>query len=342
MGGNAIKQFGEGVRLSATDYDELALEILSILSTPNITPRLIPSYHNKPDHGDMDIIVPCMFNFFFSYEEVKEKLNAVGYVRNGPVTSYAIPYNKQLFQIDIIYIQDDTFDFADKYYSYNDLGNLLGRVAHRMGFKLGHQGLTYILRDHELPTHVISEITITTDWEEAIEFLGYSADRYHQGFDDLIDIFQYTMSSPFAKREIYLLENRNATSRIRDRKRKTYMDFLDWLESTTVDDLIPTTIDKKIEFKSVHVLRAMDVFPKFVWDIEVELDEYKKEKHIKKIINGKLINELTGLSGKELGQFISIVRAIKSTEMIYVMPPEEVTRMIMDLYCDIHSGTLHV
>lgn len=112
MGGNAIKSFGESTRLSASDYDALSLDILSILSVDEsfpyqelTMPRLVQSYHDKESHGDMDILVPSLFWYFNSHDKIKEKLNAVGYVTNSTVVSYAIPLNEKLFQLDIISVE---------------------------------------------------------------------------------------------------------------------------------------------------------------------------------------------------------------------------------------------
>ncbi|WP_457824345.1 hypothetical protein, partial [Staphylococcus aureus] len=66
----------------------------------------------------------------------------------------------------------------------------------------------------------------------------YELLRANGGFRNLLDIFQFVVSSPYANLDIYLLENRNHKSRIRDSKRPTYNAFLDWLEQQT-DATIP-------------------------------------------------------------------------------------------------------
>lgn len=329
MGGNAIKKFGPSKRLPSSEYDELALDILATLSRENVTPRLIQSYHTKPDHGDMDILVPGAFHYYNSPADVMTLLNAVGSVKNGSVTSYAIPYHDELFQLDLITVPEKHIEFAERYFSYNDLGNLLGRVAHRMGFKLGHLGLNYVLRDNTLTTHVIGEATITNSWDEAIEFLGYSAERYSNGFETPIDIFEYTLSSPFASREIYLLENRNSISRIRDRKRKTYTDFLAWLDNTSIPhSLKETTKEEKRDFKSANILRAMEAFPQFKLEIESLLDKYAESILLKDRFNGKIVGDLTGLAHAELGHFMSYFKREYTAKDLINLTTEQVAVLI--------------
>src|SRR3546814_18504796 len=60
--------------------------------------------------------------------------------------------------------------------------------------------------------------------------MGYSPDGLDQGFETPEDIYSFVASSPFFSSDIFLLENRNAKARMRDKKRKMYMEFLLWCE----------------------------------------------------------------------------------------------------------------
>src|SRR3546814_18901157 len=61
--------------------------------------------------------------------------------------------------------------------------------------------------------------------------MGYSPDGLDQGFETPEDIYSFVASSPFFSSDIFLLENRNAKARMRDKKRKMYMEFLLWCEA---------------------------------------------------------------------------------------------------------------
>lgn len=115
----------------------------------------------------------------------------------------------------------EDFQTCRDYYTYNDLGNLIGRVAHKMGMKFGHLGLLYPLRDGD---HLIAELVVTRDTRQALEFMGYDFDRWNQGFDQLTDIFEFAASTPYFNPEAFTLENLNHRNRTRNRKRNTFIE----------------------------------------------------------------------------------------------------------------------
>lgn len=319
MGGNAIKQFGTSCRVSNKEFESLSLEMAALISHEKSQAFVIPSYTNKQDHGDMDMIVPSSFWMHTTREEVAKKLNSIGFVKNGEATSYAVPIDTRLFQVDVITIADSSVDFAYNYFSFNDLGNLIGRCAHRVGFKLGHIGLQYILRDPDNSDHVFSEVMVTRDWKTAIEFLGYNFTRFAEGFDDLEDIFNFAMSSPIAKKEIYLLENRNNTSRTRDRKRKTYMKFLEWLERNNTSGCIETSPEEKQQLRKKYLDIAFVKFPDFKKEYDYKHERFQMSKKVQEMVNGVTVSEVTGLTGRELGEFMSAFKDAYSLDELYSM-----------------------
>lgn len=329
MGGNAIKQFGEAVRLLDAEYQEISLDIIARISNDVEQAFVIPSYTNKESHGDMDVIVTTDFWSSTTREKISDKLNAVGFIKNGEATSYAVPLDDgRLFQLDIISVPKESAEFAYHYFSYNDLGNLIGRVAHRVGFKFGHRGLEYIVRDPENSNHVVTEISVTKNFTDAIEFLGYDPDRFSNGFDSLDEIFEYAMSSHLATREIYLLENRNNTSRTRDRKRKTYMSFLKYLEERQVGELVPVTQEEKASLRVDYLKRSFK-FYLFRQQYQQAMDNFYKEKKLKKYFNGKVVGEITGLSGKELSKFMTSFRESYGNGALFSMPKHAILTEII-------------
>jgi len=334
MGGNAVKSFGNVVRLKTEEYDELALEVVAVLSSEKVRPYIIPSYREKPDHGDMDLIVSSEFWSYNTRNSVNTKLESNGFVQNGTVTSYAIPYKENIFQVDIISVPPDRLEFAYNYFAWNDLGNLLGRIFHRLGFKLGHLGLQYIIRDPENKDHVVSELTITKNWDEALRLVRYNPVRFAEGFNTLEEIFQYVIYNPYANKDIFLLENRNAISRIRDRKRKTYMDFLEWLETNFGNQLFEYgyVYDNKEKLREIFLDTAFIAFPEFKKEYDDAMVLFNKKKRVKKVVNGDFISEITGLHDRELGDFISTFKAAYSVEELYPLTDEEIYGKIVSFF----------
>ena len=295
MGGNALKLV-KTRRYNKDEYDLLKTKIIDTLRSHEIFKgrkiQDIQAYKEKETFGDMDLLISSNNLPNNTWDIVKELFHPQQLVRNSSVTSFDV----NELQIDMILSPDHEYDITAIYFSYNDLGNLMGRVAYKIGFKYGHAGLAYMIRDEN---HVIDEINISMDPNEIFNFLGYDFNTYKKGFNNLEDIFNYTITTPLFNKDYYNLETRNYASRIRDRKRSTYSGFLKWIETK---DELPNYdyIDKK-EF---HLKRAFELFPKFKLDYESSKAKYKKTMECKSKFSGKLVTDLTHLTGDKLGQWI--------------------------------------
>lgn len=294
MGGNALSK--PSVRLSKKDYQKVSCDVMRALTSnnPNANCMVIPSYFNKDSFGDLDILVDV-----FSATRNTGALNPIEEKPNSEVNSIGIDTEFGMFQVDLIYVDPACFRFAYDYFSYNDLGNLLGRIAHRLGFKLGRDGLVYVFRDK---THVLKEIVLTRNYSDALTFLGYNPFQFYRGFADREDIFKYVASSKYANSDTFLLENRNATSRVRDAKRKTYTEFLNWLR----DNPLPDQVGKEKDVLRLDSLkRAVRTFPYFAIELRETFDNYQRSLKVKEKFNGVIFSEVTGLSGIELGMALT-------------------------------------
>lgn len=300
MGGNALKLVS--VRLTNKNFHRMAATCVQALENafPAGRVKAIEAYRNKPDHGDLDVLITAP-----DYDPFKaaEALGAVEVVRNGPVTSLGVQVREELpavsgnvFQVDLISIAPEAFDYAAAYFSFNDLGNLIGRTAHKMGLAHRHDGLWFYVRDGD---YHFREILLTQDYAEALRFLGYDPQRFAKGFEGLTDIFEYVAGSAYFNREIFLLDNRNAKSRIRDRKRKTYMQFLDYCEKHPE---LPGY--KYPENKSEWLPAIAQFFPHFQGEYDQALRDLEEQRAAKAKFNGEWVSQLTGLQGKELGHLM--------------------------------------
>lgn len=297
MGGNALSH--KSVRLTKHDFERMAEVCVSRLQAlyPDGRVVAIEAYRSKESHGDLDVLLTAEG---YNPQVAAEALGAVEVVRNGPVTSVGLLVNPEvseregnLFQVDLMFIDAPSFDYAKNYYAFNDLGNLVGRTAHAAGLAHKHNGLWYFVRDGD---YKFREVLLTRDYEEALAFLGYSVERYKQGFENLDELFEYVAGSTFFNRAIFLLENRNAKSRVRDRKRKTYMEFLKFCEERP--DLPAFEYP---ESKSAWVPRIAEHFPHFQGELDQALADLAVLRQVKAKFNGEWVSQLTGLEGKELG-----------------------------------------
>lgn len=315
MGGNALSY--DAVRLAKPEYARMATSCVASLQEayPGKRIHAIESYRAKETFGDLDILIESDgFDPFVA----AGALHAVEVVRNGPVTSIGVlvqPEKGELltdnvFQVDLITIASESFDYARQYFSANDQGNLVGRLFHATGLSHRHDGLYYYLRDG---SHKFREILLTQDYSQALRFMGYDADTFKAGFETLEDMFVFVASSEFFNSDIFLLENRNAQSRIRDRKRPSYTAFLKWCEVTVglPDYDYP---DIKTEWHD----RLESFFPGFLAEYAQGLSDLAKLREVKAKFNGGLVSTWTGLKGKELGAVMAAWRnGFSSTETMH-------------------------
>lgn len=306
MGGNALKSVNTR-RYDRDEYLVLERRVVSQLTTYfKAEARPIQAYSNKPSFGDMDVLLALGPDSPTDVlAGIKSLFNPTEWVKNGNVYSFDV----ESLQIDVILTPLSDLQTALTYFAFNDLGNLMGRVAHKLGFKYGHRGLSVIVKDGD---YVIGEHVASQDSRAIFTFLGYDYDRYLRGFDELLDVFQFAASSPYFNKDIYLLDNRNNKSRVRDAKRKTYSAFLDWLEDPEL--VLPaypwaTLKEQGGRVLSPAVLAKADVLFPGTTDAVNKLHAQRdrvKASHDK--WNGILAGERTGRTGKALGLLMAAIK----------------------------------
>lgn len=309
MGGNALASDG-ATRCSRnvaqrmlSDFQERFTAITSHLETEARIASIM-AYRQKPDFGDLDVLVDSvLFKQMPAPELVAAMSDSYGkplpWVKNGPVLSVGLPLEEpgRCLQLDLISTPTSEFDFSLQYFSWNDAGNLIGRVAHKMGLKFGHNGLWLPMRDG---TNLFDELLVTRDWCAALHFLGFDPERWKSGFDTLEDIYGFVAAGKRFDPALYPLEHRNHTARVRDKKRPVYMGFLRWLEA---NENLPQY--KWNDDKASFLPEVMEAFPELVDPYQASLRRLSKSKVIRARFNGELVAKWTGLQGKDLGRFIA-------------------------------------
>ena len=74
----------------------------------------------------------------------------------------------QNFQIDFIKITNESWDTARVYYSYDPLGNIMGKAYHKFGLSYGWDGLYYKFRNFN--GKYSQDLLISTDPEKIFAF----------------------------------------------------------------------------------------------------------------------------------------------------------------------------
>lgn len=304
MGGNALKNCLTR-RYDRDEYFNLERTVWRVLDTifPNCPHEAIKAYATKESFGDMDIVISSDNLPANWVNLVQSAFAPAEMVKNGNCLSFE--YRE--LQIDLITMPSENYRSALNYYAYNDLGNLMGRIADSMGLKYGHDGLSY---RYTVGTNNYRNIPITKDLDTILTVLGFSHARYEQGFDTLEEIFLFVVMSMYFNTDIYLLENRDNKSRTRDAKRKTYMEFLDYLER--YPDMLVNHL--KSANKSYWLPFLFSMLPGFKEQYEQCETDYKNDQTYKSKFNGDLVSEWTGLKEKELGLFMKHLRDLRGPD----------------------------
>ena len=339
MGGHALKNY-ETRRLTRTEYFQLANTVFDVLLRDlGVSPFLIPAYKFKSDFGDADFVLNAdELSSNWVAQIVKAfDLTEDQWVKNGDVLSIGI----ENFQVDLIPVPGKYLLSTIDYFSYNDLGNLIGRIGHKLGVKIGHRGLSLVVRPVGRDDHIIEEIELTTEFDQGLELLGLDVKKFREGFNTLTEIYEYVASSKYFDPEIYALENRSYASRVRDKKRATYSGFVKWIEETkpkanhqfaSKSDLGGYSL--RMPYYETEVLTR---WPEAKSKVDAAITRFEFNEEFKQVYNGKIVGELTGFAGKDLGEFMAEMRnqindAVKHD---WIKNPWKVAPAVMALYNDV-------
>lgn len=306
MGGQAIKNTPVR-RYQRAEYEVLKDKVIAQLQAdfPLRKIAAIPAYRSKESFGDLDILFEDSPRALDLVSYLTERFQPKEVVRNNHVISFAY----QEFQIDLIGSSREDFDISLHYFSWNDLGNIIGRLYHKMGFKYGHDGLHYLFK---ADNYQFGEICLSKHIRPILAFADLDAERFLAGFDTLEAIFRYAASSSFFNKDIYLLENRNHASRIRDRKRPTYNALLKWLESQTDIPTYPWATLREQggrQTQAEFLTRAFEFFPDFQTQYLAMQQQFEVWQSVREKFNGRLVQAWTGLEQQALGHFMQQLKA---------------------------------
>lgn len=311
MGGSLLKNKG-AVRISTQTYtDKYVPELTALLDQIGIRFSFVRFYESKEDHGNINILVNrstvvdtlstvvanpnrkdvvCAFLKFKGYE----------LYRNQDVVSFL--YDGCL-QVDLIFTATSSFEYANQYFAWNDLGGLVGRLSRGLGLKHGHQGLYYV-QYNEDKTEKLGTHLLTLDYDTTLSILGLDVERFHKGFKDLFEIYDFIIKSPYFGTRAFLFDELPCKNRHRDSKRQTFIKFEDYLLENK--DKLPESCGILPKDKEAFVI---SLFPEVEGEIVKSKQLYVERKLIASKFNGNIVMQIhPHLKGKELGAFIAEFR----------------------------------
>lgn len=361
MGGALLKTWNlPEKRIHSSEYEKIKNELIEKLTQDSYMtdqfgdddePFLLhftsaPYVRDKETHGDLDLIAG-RFNYKGCTTHWKLKSGKTtdfsvyiqeqfGYKPFVNDKVYSFPYKG--FQIDVTFCNMGDIPSYVSYSSWGDLGNIMGRVFHKMGLHYGHSGLSFWIRqglfDSNLQwsdsDHLYDKVVLTKDTKEICEIGGFDYNRWKQGFDTEQEAFDFVIDSKYFNKELFELENLNHTNRTRNRKRGMYMRFIEYVADS---NKVGEPFLGKNEYSLIMQCRysilqnAIDKFR-----LLYEVDKVVKEK-----INGKLVMEwcnLTEKDGRLVGKIMSEIRDIPKYDLL-LMSQSEIKRKAVDIFANL-------
>lgn len=284
----------------------------------------IPRYYgSKPDFGDMDVVVSnasieALGGWDAFRAAIAEGLGVTQTKSVGGLYSTAFAD----LQVDYFVRSPHLFESTYHYLSFNDLGNLLGKICKRLGLKYGEDGLSYVFRRDSQPSYKTA-LPITRDWPRILTFLGLEVDPWLAGFDTLEQMFAWVVTSPWFSVAPYV--DRNRSTERRARQRRTMARFVEWVEHEGLDvrhdyrperDAYVSDIDAA--FPEAELPRAL----------EREREAEARVLVLREKFSGDRVREWTGLTGKELGGFMRRFREAHSQDELLAMSPPDIQALV--------------
>lgn len=293
FGGRALKNTYTR-RYTKSEFSKASSSLLRILRRTFEQAEVPRYYHNKETFGDIDILISINGNEDMDkrqYIESTFKPNEI--FHNGNCWSF----DYKEIQVDLMFVDGEHFASNFNYLSFNDLGNFIGRIAQGFGLRYGQEGLwvTHYFKDTK------HKIMVSKDYPKIYEFLGLDYRRWLAGFKTLEEIFIFISESPYFNWRMFQMTELNRINRERNEKRASYTSFLEWMSENVADEDHEYEFDKDV---SKYYATIDDFFPEanLLEDIARIDYEVSRSKYAKTIFNGKVVMDVFGLKGVELGK----------------------------------------
>lgn len=305
MGGRALNQYGvQTERKDTSEFLRIGKSIQKTLHQYFLTQygvtietHVVRCYHQKPNHGDLDLLIKITSEIMSKNINYRDVINLMFLPKaihnNGGVYSFDF----QNFQVDFIPVKEDKWEIAQVYYSYDPLGNIMGKTFHKFGLSYGWDGLFYKFRNFN--GRLTQNILITTEAKLIFDFGGYDYERYLQGFETLEEIYDFAISSKYFDTEMFQMENLKSIDKKRNRKRGSYHLFLNYLKDNGINKCYTFNPEKDSYLDGI-----CNYFPQANLLDKLEALQLidKRNKQLSVRFNGDIVMSwLPDLQGKDLG-----------------------------------------
>jgi hypothetical protein len=298
-------------RMPRAQYLEIEADVRRYLDDKMPGRYRIPRYYgDKPDFGDMDVILAKPHDYDKSPDKWADEWDALraAILRDFYITEYKsvghiFSTSLRGLQTDFFMVPEEDLETTYTFMSFNDLGNFIGRICRRFDLKYGERGLEYVYRRAAGNHHV--NLEVSRDFKEICNFLGLDYDAFQQGFGSLREVFDWVTTSPYFSVAPYLDET-SSNLRKRAADRTTVTRFIAYLRECNVD--------KRPEFRErgSYLADVIAAFPRadLGTKIQRERDAEARSIVIAEKFNGKRVMRLLpSFEGEKLGALIRQFKA---------------------------------
>jgi hypothetical protein len=241
MGGKSLKKT-KTERKGIIDYQRIKSFIMDSIQKYFIQCEVIKEPPEKESFGDLDIIYLSEKNIDVK-QLIIDILNPSEIINLGEIITFA--YDS--FQIDLIKTYSPE-DYLGKkfYYSYGDLGCIMGKMIHFYGLKFGIQGLWIQIQKSiddkpiDISRVIGKDLILTTDPEKICEYFDLDWNKYVGGFENKKEIFDWICISKYFTKGIFQIDNINDKKRMENRP--MYQEFMKYIWGDIIDDTKPDKI----------------------------------------------------------------------------------------------------
>lgn len=215
------------------------------------------SYSEKESFGDVDLLTTMNLvellnklsknsNIIIEPKYLTKKSDNNGFRINSQIESIPVKiktndFETDFFQLDLILTTKENFDNHLRYLSFNDLGQLIGRVAYSQGLRFGDSGLYYNFPFEHKFTEILgkTKLFISNDYFKILKMLGFEnlpnkdepeeIKKFNEQFKNKINIFNFIISNKNFDAEAFSVSTKNSKTKSRDKKRNNIKEFLNFL-----------------------------------------------------------------------------------------------------------------
>lgn len=294
-------------RMNADGYRERVVEVRAVLDRYVPGQYAIPrSYGAKLTFGDIDVLVVDQGDQWPAMRtSIADELRVNACLRNGNTDSMSY----RQMQLDFFQVEPEYLRVMAAFMDFNDLGNLVGRLARKFGLKWGERGLTYPYR--RASGNYVVDMPVSLDFEAVCRFLGLDYATWRTGFHELHEMFDWVIASPYFSVGPYVDSNESTSHMRKDGVHRTNIArFIDYLSEK---DII-----KRYEYaeRELYLPMILAAFPdaKLVEQIAMERIAEARADMLRAKFGGKLVQRLRPefkdhAAGPALGEFIRTLKA---------------------------------